>query len=1840
MFRNFFGRKNAGFFIGLVIASGLLKAQNYPVQASVVLNPPYSNLLSHYTADAQALGIQLLHKDFATPETDVYLEFKLEGTGITIQSDPSQPSTETFGLTAGTLLTLNGTDLKELMSPNGLVFQGISKSTFISAGSKLPQGIYEFSFRAMDKNTHLAVSNWGVFRVALFGHLPPIINVPVDGSEVKSSQPQYLNIQFTPRHTVSPSSAGNIWYKVRMVELMPADRNPNEAMKSIQVPLYESLIDQTFLMYGPSEPTLIEGRSYALQVQAVDVNSGDLFENEGYSQVVSFVYGSRCPTPDSFRIQKTPEKGVELTWQAQAQCRAYLMEYREQKKGEWAQEMVFSNLYKNGNLRPGAQYEFRVKGICSESESRPTEILGLRMDTAKSPYEKWTSTSCGKPLPTFNLKNRTPLALLQAGDVIHAADFDIKVLASTGANGRFSGNGWVTLPYTGKIPIPCSFENILLNSDFRLLDGKIQVLRKPLELSNRTYESLSKTWRETFGENWNVYDKKSYAGTATDVTVSGGMVVIQGSLGAQKINAGKNIEITDESGAVWYVSAAGKVSKSEGKKITPSIVGNPNTGEGTPDKIGAGMPKVYFSASAGLGFDGYDIRNRTAGTHYDKLDCKDTAYYAGWKLLKCGVQDSIVATLVPGKKYSFHPDSVHFTHSDGTLISAERRDNSYYLTLTGRMNLYADALWAFVYHGFENYGGPSREIIGKVNLIHVDTRKVHVRLIPVNEQLDAATELESSLNALLGGQGLEYEVSESPVLNVSGYSPANDLVAVNREMLGTAYGSELSKFIVAIEARDPWVANYQGSDTAYMFVLGKSAKGESGFMALNRNYGFLFSQNQGLTAHAVAHETSHGLGNLEHVFDQISQAGYTQNLMDYSAPYALFNRDQWLQLFDRKRFSANQFRLSQDAAKGKLMSWKVYTLQDLGLPTTGELDFVAPDGKIITLLADSIQGLTFAQSYIDPGTYFLSRYAQRANGTLTRFIYGGKNYGSYIYHGNFMGYYRDYLPANGKIEQAYYYRNSSKQRVVYAGFEDSGCQLLIRRGTYSNNNKKDTAIARVHMVSATLIKQLALGEACLEYFDASALTPAAKRWWERAQINSNFKGNEDACKRIVRLINDLGDNYKYFDLEAYRKVLAEIKPKNPPPFSDPLEPFSKSELRGFENYLRASYYIIIDQESVLGNIASAQELGQVLETLPLEIQESLSLTTRMKLLRRLVGARLTNDYFLWGLADARMSDNETVVLNLLATTPDNQISDLLDSLTVPIAVNGHVHLLAALSANIDGLDGDEYYRFASLALKWISQKRPPDPNFGMVEATDQTKILQFHSGLFTGTVDYDFLEDGSIRLELQRILRTTKARMVAAPFDWVYIKFYSDFEFGEHTFKEYQTLRLPVFFVTALFNLENLNKYKIVGQLAFDGALFLVGVGEVRALLAAPNTLRKAWLVSKSLLDLGFSLGDITLTAGLGEELNKTPQGQQFLDQWNTIQLYYGIGSLAETGLSTVVYKLYDNYRELKMWKQLDANAEKELDEMVLGIEKTTGLKRLENLLARAGKKIVGEKNLLDIDIPVGHFRKLRTLGDNGEIVVHTARDFWLEEGKEFVQFIDENGKYIIKHDPKTGRMILANAETREVEYFSIDQGGLFGKLHPAQDDQAYKVLMQKTLGHLGLGGLQNVSIRGFNLTFSQEKANVVFGKYKARYLPGIEEQTLGTEEVMDELLMFKHFSYKTQDYELKPGSVVILNVPDGDIAKGKELQERVGDFWESYNRDFLDMTVENKSRVNVVLVSDPRKEEVLKRTIKLKSVDIITPTIYARELKYLINNGIEDLSLLGNQQIEIYKLELKFFNE
>ena len=104
-------------FLFAMQAGSWVHAQNYPIQTNVVLAPPYTLSLPAYSTEAERFGVQLLNKDFATPLDDLYLQLKIEGPGVTLETKATYRPSAPITITAGIPALLSGVDLSELFSP-------------------------------------------------------------------------------------------------------------------------------------------------------------------------------------------------------------------------------------------------------------------------------------------------------------------------------------------------------------------------------------------------------------------------------------------------------------------------------------------------------------------------------------------------------------------------------------------------------------------------------------------------------------------------------------------------------------------------------------------------------------------------------------------------------------------------------------------------------------------------------------------------------------------------------------------------------------------------------------------------------------------------------------------------------------------------------------------------------------------------------------------------------------------------------------------------------------------------------------------------------------------------------------------------------------------------------------------------------------------------------------------------------------------------------------------------------------------------------------------------------------------------------------------------------------------------------------------------------------------------------------------------------------------------------------------------------------------------------------------------------------------------------------------
>jgi hypothetical protein len=118
-------------------------AQQYPVQATAIITPPYSVFLADYVSpDNDNLQLLLFLREITRTEYKIKLRIKIEGAGIRLSTKATYVP-PAIVISGGTSSALTGFDIRAYFHPNNLDFSGISKSDFNRTG-KLPEGFYTF----------------------------------------------------------------------------------------------------------------------------------------------------------------------------------------------------------------------------------------------------------------------------------------------------------------------------------------------------------------------------------------------------------------------------------------------------------------------------------------------------------------------------------------------------------------------------------------------------------------------------------------------------------------------------------------------------------------------------------------------------------------------------------------------------------------------------------------------------------------------------------------------------------------------------------------------------------------------------------------------------------------------------------------------------------------------------------------------------------------------------------------------------------------------------------------------------------------------------------------------------------------------------------------------------------------------------------------------------------------------------------------------------------------------------------------------------------------------------------------------------------------------------------------------------------------------------------------------------------------------------------------------------------------------------------------------------------------------------------------------------------------
>ncbi|MDR7211932.1 hypothetical protein [Flavobacterium piscis] len=175
-------------------------------------------------------------------------------------------------------------------------------------------------------------------------------------------------------------------------------------------------------------------------------------------------------------------------------------------------------------------------------------------------------------------------------------------------------------------------------------------------------------------------------------------------------------------------------------------------------------------------------------------------------------------------------------------------------------------------------------------LVHISSKEVNVALVPTDDvSKNKLDEIIAITQKIYDKAGVKVNFTKQPVLNISSVVSGNR-IKTEKNTLTSTYSTEQQ----AINAL------YTGTDNSYvLFITDKQAStGQSGYMRLNGQFGYVFAPPSGTGGKTPAHELGHGIFKLEHPFETYKTTeSSTDLLMDYSSGTVL-NHQDWKQIND------------------------------------------------------------------------------------------------------------------------------------------------------------------------------------------------------------------------------------------------------------------------------------------------------------------------------------------------------------------------------------------------------------------------------------------------------------------------------------------------------------------------------------------------------------------------------------------------------------------------------------------------------------------------------------------------------------------------------------------------------------------------------------------------------------------------------------------------------------------------------------------------------------------------------------------------------------------------------
>ncbi len=369
-----------------------------------------------------------------------------------------------------------------------------------------------------------AVAKWNK-ELLMYNKEEFVISVNPDGSLIKETEIDMvtymntgiqgnnnINFMWTPRHTSSPNSTLTTKYRLELYAINPRvsekDNAQLQAMANNAVqtttPVFTiNDLDATQFIYGPAEPSLIDGTQYAWRIQAYDASGRDWFKNNGYSEVCYFTFGGIPEYEDipqmeqvqSFVANNDGQRRGRANWTQTGAYTEFKVRYRKKGgTGNWFDVNTDSLNTKLYDLEPSTIYEAQVQGKAGQFYGPFSAIDTFKTQAIAPPPGCGLPINAAAGLSTVPLAAATPNMFFKVGTF----EFIVDSIGQGSSPGYYSGKGSLSnIPFLNILQVAAQlmgssmttsngglkvqFNNIFVNNNREVTQGEVHAISRSLE---------------------------------------------------------------------------------------------------------------------------------------------------------------------------------------------------------------------------------------------------------------------------------------------------------------------------------------------------------------------------------------------------------------------------------------------------------------------------------------------------------------------------------------------------------------------------------------------------------------------------------------------------------------------------------------------------------------------------------------------------------------------------------------------------------------------------------------------------------------------------------------------------------------------------------------------------------------------------------------------------------------------------------------------------------------------------------------------------------------------------------------------------------------------------------------------------------------------------------------------------------------------------------------------------------------------------------------------------------------------------------------------------------------